>query len=236
MAGKGKNTLITAFKVLLQVLLFVLLFSITPVVVYRYIPPFTPLMFLRSLDMKSGGDTVNMNYKWVPLREMSPYLCQAAVAAEDDLFMTHNGFNLKALVLAYEKNRKNDKKVVGGSTISQQTAKNVFLWPHRDYLRKGLEAWFTILIEKIWGKKRIMEVYLNIVEMGDGVYGAEAAAQKYFNKPASKLTRYEAASLIAVLPNPRIYKVRNPSAYTLQYRNAIAARMGKMPKVIFDNN
>lgn len=183
--------------------------------------------------MKESGDTLELNYKWVSISEMSPNLYQAAVAAEDDHFMTHNGFDIDAMEQAYEANQRTDKKIKGGSTISQQTAKNVFLWPHRDYLRKGLEAWFTILIEQIWGKERIMEVYLNIVELGDGVFGVEAASKKYFKKRASKLTKYEAASLIAILPNPHIYKVINPSAYTLQYRNAIAYRMGVMPKVEF---
>jgi monofunctional biosynthetic peptidoglycan transglycosylase len=214
--------------------IFFLIFTIIPVISYKFIhPPATPLMFLRALDMKADGNSVNLSYKWIPIKEMSPYLFQAAIAAEDDRFLTHNGFDLDAMELAFESNQKNEKRIKGGSTISQQTAKNVFLWPHRDYLRKGLEAWFTVLIEQIWGKERIMEVYMNVVELGDGIFGVEAASQKYFKKSAAKLTRNEAAALVAVLPNPHIYKVLNPSAYTLQYRNAIETRMVFIPKVKF---
>jgi monofunctional biosynthetic peptidoglycan transglycosylase len=214
--------------------IFFLIITLIPVISYKFIhPPATPLMFLRALDMKADGNSVNLSYKWIPIKEMSPYLFQAAIAAEDDRFLTHNGFDLDAMELAFESNQKNEKRIKGGSTISQQTAKNVFLWPHRDYLRKGLEAWFTVLIEQIWGKERIMEVYMNVVELGDGIFGVEAASQKYFKKSAAKLTRNEAAALVAVLPNPHIYKVLNPSAYTLQYRNAIETRMVFIPKVKF---
>ena len=222
-------------KLILWLFIFFLVFTIIPVITFKFIhPPITPLMFLRKLNMNIDDDKVNFSYKWIPIEKMSPYLFQAAIAAEDDHFMIHNGFNIEAMQLAFESNQKNGKMIKGGSTISQQTAKNVFLWPHRDYLRKGLEAWFTVLIEQIWGKEKIMETYLNVVELGDGIFGVEAASQKYFKKPASKLTKYEAAALIAVLPNPHIYKVLNPSTYTLQYRNAIVYRMFYMPKVKFD--
>jgi monofunctional biosynthetic peptidoglycan transglycosylase len=232
MAKGGKIKFL--LKLSIRLFLFFIFLTVIPVIVFKFLPPpVTPLMFLRALEMKASGDSVKSTYKWISIDEMSPNLYQAAVAAEDDHFMTHHGFDLDALQQAYEANQKTDTKIKGGSTISQQTAKNVFLWPHRDYLRKGLEAWFTVLIEFIWGKERIMEVYLNIVELGDGVYGVEAASQKYFKKHASKLTKYEAASLIAVLPNPHIYKVLNPSSYTSQYRNAIAYRMGMLPKVEF---
>lgn len=215
-------------------LLFFFVFTVTPVILYKFLPPpITPLMFLRALDNKVEGNSIKLSYKWISIDEMSPDLYNAAIAAEDDHFMTHNGFDFDAMQLAFESNQKNEKKIKGGSTISQQTAKNVFLWPHRDYLRKSLEAWFTALTELIWGKKRIMEVYLNVVELGNGIFGVDAASQKYFKKHASKLTKAEAASLIAVLPNPHIYKVLNPSAYTLQYRNAIVNRMAYLPKVRF---
>ncbi len=221
-------------KWILRLFLLFFAFSITPVIIYKFLPPpFTPLMFLRTIGLKIDGDPINLSYKWIPIEKMSPYLFQATLAAEDDHFMTHSGFDIEAMRLAFESNQKNEKKIKGGSTISQQTAKNVFLWPHRDYLRKGLEAWFTIMIEQIWGKKRIMEVYLNVVELGDGIFGVEAASQKYFKKPASKLTKAEAAALIAVLPNPHIYKVLNPSNYTRSYKYAIITRMGLMPKVSF---
>jgi monofunctional biosynthetic peptidoglycan transglycosylase len=216
--AKGKK-IKKGLRVLLYFFIFFIVLSVIPVFLYRIIsPPITPLMFLRSLDMKIESDPVVMNYKWVSLDEMSPNLFKAALAAEDDKFLEHTGFDFRAIKLAYQSNQKSTKRVKGGSTISQQTAKNVFLWPHRDYLRKGLEAWFTLLIEACWGKERIMETYLNIVELGDGIYGVEVASLKYFKKHASKLNAYEAASLIAVLPNPHIYKVKDPSDYTLRYR------------------
>jgi len=232
MAKGGKIKFVS--KLIFWLFIFFLIFTIIPVIVYKFIhPPVTPLMCLRTLEMKIDGNPVNWSYKWISIEKMSPYLFQAAIAAEDDHFMLHNGFDIEAMQLAFESNQKNEKKIKGGSTISQQTAKNVFLWPHRDYLRKGFEAWFTVLIEFIWGKERIMEVYLNVVELGDGIYGVEAASQKYFKKPASKLTKAEAAALIAVLPNPHIYKVLNPSAYTQYYKWAILKRMEQMPKLSF---
>ncbi|MFH0865927.1 MAG: monofunctional biosynthetic peptidoglycan transglycosylase [Bacteroidota bacterium] len=231
--SKGKK-IKTVFKIVLWPFVFFIIFSIVPVVLYKFMhPPVTPLMFLRSMNDSTRSDTANLNYKWVSIDEMSPYLFQAALAAEDDRFLEHNGFDFRAMKLAYQSNQKTEKTVKGGSTISQQTAKNVFLWPHRDYLRKSMEAWFTVLIEFVWGKKKILETYLNVVEFGNGVYGVEAASLKYYKKHASKLTQYEAASLIAVLPNPHIYKVLNPSNYTMQYRNAIVYRMAYLPKVEF---
>ena len=191
-------------------------------------------MFLRALEMKSNGDSVHLDQQWISIDKMSPYLFQAALAAEDDKFLTHNGFDFNAIKLAYESNQKTEKRIKGGSTISQQTAKNAFLWPNRDYIRKGLEAWFTFLIELIWGKERIMEVYMNIVELGDGVFGVESASQKYFKKSVASLSNSEAAALIAVLPNPRIYHVLNPSLYTQRYKSAILYRMSRIPKVRFD--
>jgi monofunctional glycosyltransferase len=221
--------------IMLRLLLLFFIFTVTPVIIFRFIPPpVTPLMFLRSLEYKSDGKDASIDYQWVPVEEMSPYLFQAALAAEDDLFMEHNGFNFNAIKLAYNSNQKNTKRVKGGSTISQQTAKNVFLWPHRDYVRKGLEAYFTTLIEFIWGKKRIMEVYMNVVELGEGVYGVEAASQKYFKKPAKDLTKSEAAAFLAVFPNPRIYHVINPSPYTQRYKYAILRRMAYIKPVKFD--
>ncbi|MFA5780894.1 MAG: monofunctional biosynthetic peptidoglycan transglycosylase [Bacteroidales bacterium] len=232
MAKGGKIKFV--IKVLLLLFLFFIAFSVIPVILYKFLPPpITPLMLLRALDNIVDGDSIKLSYKWVSINEMSPNLYNAAIAAEDDHFMTHNGFDFDAMQQAFESNQKNEKRIKGGSTISQQTAKNVFLWPHRDYLRKSLEAWFTVLIEFIWGKERIMEVYLNVVELGDGIYGVEAASQKYLKKPASKLTKYEAVALIAVLPNPHIYKVLNPSPYTRYYKWAIVKRMGMMPKVGF---
>ncbi|NTW31305.1 MAG: monofunctional biosynthetic peptidoglycan transglycosylase [Bacteroidetes bacterium] len=232
MAKGGKTK--AFFKILLRIFIFFVTITIVPVIIYKFISvPASPLMFLRTLEMKSNGDSVNLDYKWISIDKMSPYLFQAAIAAEDDEFMYHNGFDFDAMTKAIKSNQKNEKRIKGGSTISQQTAKNVFLWPHRDYLRKGLEAWFTGLTELIWGKKRIMEVYLNIVELGDGVFGVEAASQKYFKKPASDLTKNEAAALVAVFPNPRVYRVINPSQYTRSYKWAILSRMNNLPKVKF---
>ena len=222
------------FKFILWAFIFFIIFSFVPVLLYKFMhPPVTPLMFLRSFNDSTKTENSDLNYKWVSIDKMSPYLYQAAIAAEDDQFLSHNGFDFRAIKLAYQFNENSTKKMKGGSTISQQTAKNVFLWPDRDYLRKGLEAWFTILIEFAWGKEKIMETYLNVVELGDGVYGVEAASLKYFKKHASQLNQYEAASLIAVLPNPHIYHVLNPSAYTLRYRNAIAYRMSYLPRIEF---
>jgi len=216
-------------RVLRNLLIIFLIITILPVIIYKWVnPPVTPLMIIRKFQ---GND---IKKDWMPIEKMTTDLPQAAVAAEDDGFMTHHGFDMDALKQAYKKNQQNPDMIRGGSTISQQTAKNVFLWPHRDYVRKALEAWFTVLIEFIWGKERIMEVYLNVVEMGEGIYGMEAASQEYFKKPASKISRQQAAGLIAVLPNPHIYKVVNPSAYTQRYKYAIIARMYKMPKVKFD--
>lgn len=224
--GKKRKRLL---KILLWFLLVFIIITVLPVFFYKFVhPPVTPLMVLRGFETDKKTD-----YQWIPIEKMSPNLFQAALAAEDDTFMKHHGFDFRAIKLAYESNQKS-KRTKGGSTISQQTAKNVFLWPHRDFVRKGLEAWFTVLIEFIWGKERIMETYMNVVEFGPGVYGVEAASLKYFNKHAAKLSKYEAASLISVLPNPNIYKVLKPSAYTQRYRGAIMRRMDRIPKVKFD--
>lgn len=146
------------------------------------------------------------------LDEISRQLPLSIIASEDQRFMTHNGFSWEAMRKAFEKNKK-AKRIKGGSTISQQTAKNVFLWPGRNYLRKGLEAWFTVLMEAMWSKERILEVYLNVAEMGKGVFGAEAAAQRCFSRHASKLTREQAALITATLPAPRRFSCSSPSAY-----------------------
>jgi monofunctional glycosyltransferase len=227
-SSKPKTRLGKILRILRNLLIIFLIITILPVFIYKWVnPPITPLMIIRKFE----GNSINK--KWVPIEEMSSNLPIAAIAAEDDEFMTHHGFDMDAMQKAYEKNQKQPNQIRGGSTISQQTAKNVFLWPHRDYLRKGLEAWFTVLIEFIWGKERIMEVYLNVVEMGDGIYGMEAASQEYYKKPASKLSKPQAAALISVLPNPHIFKVLKPSAHTQAYRNAILYRMYKMDKIKF---
>jgi len=168
-----------------------------------------------------------ISYNFVQLEEMSEQLPLAVVASEDQLFLEHYGFDLEAIKDAFKRNQEG-KNIRGGSTISQQVAKNVFLWHGRSYFRKAVEAYFTFLIEMIWGKQRILEVYLNIAEMGDGVFGVEAASQKYFNKPAAAIGRQQSALLAAVLPNPIKYSAKSPSGYTLRRRSRIARAMGRL--------
>jgi monofunctional biosynthetic peptidoglycan transglycosylase len=162
---------------------------------------------------------------WEPLSNIDRNLVDAAIAGEDGKFCSHNGFDQEAIESAIRRNMKGGR-IRGGSTISQQTAKNVFLWQGGGYFRKGLEAWFTFLIENMWGKRRIMEVYLNVAETGIGTYGAEAGAQRYYNHSANRLTRTEAARIAAVLPLPKERAVVSPSGFTRRYGNTIAARIG----------
>ncbi len=208
--------------------------SVSWVILAAFIPVYvTPLMFIRSVEAMVDGNAPVNEKTWVPLSEISPNMVQAVVASEDNLFLEHNGFSIDDIFKAVEHNKKG-KRIRGGSTISQQTAKNVFLWPNRSYVRKGLEAYFTVLIELIWSKERIMEVYLNIVETGTGVYGVEAASQKFFNKSASKLTKSQAALIAASLPNPRKFKIDNPSSYMLKRKAKILSVMRNIPKVKFN--
>lgn len=194
---------------------------------YRFVPPpLTPLMVLRLFE----GEGIAKD--WVSYEEISPNLTRAVIAAEDSGFCQHWGFDFAAIKRAIEHN-EDSKRLRGGSTISNQTAKNVFLWPGETrltrYARKAIEPYFTVLIEVMWGKKRIIEVYLNVVEWGPGVYGAEAAAQHHFDKPAAKLSRREAALLAAVLPNPRRFDAGNPSGYVSRRANALMGRMNDVP-------
>ena len=202
-------------------------------IIYRFVrPPVTPLQLIRVAEHIAQGEKVKMNRDWVKLRDISPHMVQAVVAAEDNNFMKHHGFDLEAIKKARELNKKRKNKL-GASTISQQTAKNVFLWPDRTWLRKGLEVYFTGLIEIFWGKRRIMEVYLNVIEMGDGIYGVEKAAGKYYRKPASDLNRAEAAMIAAVLPNPRRWSPAAPTAYIQRKQQRIMRVMNQMEKVKF---
>ncbi|WP_039054483.1 monofunctional biosynthetic peptidoglycan transglycosylase [Sphingobacterium sp. T2] len=196
------------------------------VIALRFVnPPITYLMIKRGFEWKAAGKGFKIRKKMVGnYDDMSNNLKRAAIAGEDAHFMTHNGFDTKAIMEAFEKN-KSGKPLRGGSTISQQTAKNVFLWPQRSWVRKGLETYFTFLIELFWSKKRILEVYLNVIEMGQGVYGAEAAAQYYFDKSARSLTKKEAALIIAILPNPRKWDARRPSRYVNSRANSIVRYM-----------
>nr|WP_315144483.1 monofunctional biosynthetic peptidoglycan transglycosylase [uncultured Flavobacterium sp.] len=187
--------------------------SILSVVVFKFVPvPFTPLMVIRFFENVADGKENHFSHDWEPIENISMNLQKAVIASEDGTFLSHNGFDFLAMQKAYKSNERG-RRIKGGSTISQQTAKNVFLWQGRSYLRKGLEAYFTVLIEIIWGKKRIMEVYLNSIEMGDGVYGAHAATQYWYRKDASSLTKMQAAGIAAILPNPRKYKATSSSSY-----------------------
>ena len=199
---------------------------------------YTPIMFLRVYEGLLEGRLVGIDRSWVPYEAVSPHFFRAFVGAEDARFMRHNGIDWKAMEDAMRYNRQHKgRKVRGASTITMQTAKNVFLWHGRTYVRKGFEAWFTFLIEQLWGKKRILEFYANVVEMGDGVYGVEAAARKYFGKSASDLTRREAALIAAVLPNPRRWSPAKPTAYINRRVNWIMGRMGGIaipkPEIVF---
>jgi monofunctional biosynthetic peptidoglycan transglycosylase len=206
------------FKVLRFLKYFVILYfstSILFVILYKFVdPPVTPLMVIRVVQQSLGGQTVKLKQSWVALDQLSPNMPLAVIAAEDNLFMEHSGFDFESIEKAREYNtRKKGKKVRGASTISQQTAKNVFLWPHRSWIRKGLEVYFTVLIELVWGKPRIMEVYLNVLETGKGIYGVGAASEIYFGKPASGISRSEAALIAAVLPNPLKWNPAAPTPY-----------------------
>lgn len=199
--------------------------SILSVIIFKWVPvPFTPLMITRAIEQKLDGKEMTCNHDWVSIDEISPNLQKAVISSEDGNFLKHNGFDFAAMQKAF-KNNNRGKKLKGGSTISQQTAKNVFLWQGRSYIRKGLEAYFTVLIELIWGKERIMEVYLNSIEMGDGIYGAQAATQYWYRKDCKSLTKIEAAGIAAILPNPRKYKASNSSSY-------IEKRKGKISRVM----
>jgi monofunctional glycosyltransferase len=201
-------------RLLLKIILWFFISTIGFTVLYRFVPvPVTPLMLIRVWEQTWDKDQKVRLYKdWVSMENISKHASQAVYAAEDQKFLQHNGFDWEAMEKAWEGNKKG-KRIKGASTISQQTAKNVFLWPNRNIVRKALEAYFTFLIELIWPKERIMEVYLNVIEMGHGVYGIEAAAQTYFNKPAAKLSQAESALIAAVLPNPRRWSPAKPTAY-----------------------
>jgi len=201
------------------------------VFLYKFVPvPFTPLMGIRAIEQKKGGKEMICSHDWVPIEEISINLQKAVIASEDGSFLTHSGFDFEAIEKAMEANKKG-KKLRGGSTISQQTAKNVFLWSGRSYLRKGLEAYFTVLIEFIWGKERIMEVYLNSIEMGNGVYGAQEAARVWYGKNAINLTAREAAGIAAILPNPRKFKASNSSKYINKRKGFIVRQMSYLGKI-----
>ncbi|WP_396168699.1 monofunctional biosynthetic peptidoglycan transglycosylase [Flavobacterium sp.] len=205
--------------------------SIFFVVVFKFVPvPFTPLMLIRTIENISAGKENYFSHDWEPIENISNNLQKAVIASEDGTFLTHNGFDFTAMQKAY-KNNERGRRIKGGSTISQQTAKNVFLWQGRSYLRKALEAYFTVLIELIWGKERIMEVYLNSIEMGNGIYGAQAATQHWYRKDAKSLTKTQAAGIAAILPNPRKYSATSSSSYINNRKAKIVRIMGHIGKI-----
>lgn len=207
-------------KYIFRLLLTLFIITILWVAVYAFVPvPGTPLMLARYF-----GEDVPINHTWTPLEEITPDMQLAVIAAEDNRFVLHNGFDWEEIEKA-RKEAEKGKKLRGASTISQQTAKNVFLWHGRSWLRKGLEAYFTTLIELIWGKERIMEVYLNSIETGEGLYGIHAVAEANFGKKPCELTREECALIAATLPNPRHYSSKKPSRYIQKRKRAIMKNM-----------
>ena len=204
-------------KILAKIVLWFVGLSLAFVLLFKFVPP--PITATMLMD----GSGVTKD--WEPLSNIDRNLVTAVIAAEDGKFCSHNGFDAEAIEEAIRKNAQGGR-IRGGSTISQQTAKNVFLWQGGGYIRKGFEAWFTFLIENIWGKRRIMEVYLNVAETGIGTYGAEAGAQRYFNHSAARLSKSEASRMAAALPLPKERSVTNPAGFTRRYGNTIASRIG----------
>jgi monofunctional glycosyltransferase len=217
-APRGTNGLVYRIGWLIgRSIIWFLIISVVWVLLYRFVPP--PITATMLMD----GNGITKD--WTPLSQIDPDMARAAIAAEDAKFCAHNGFDGEAIEDAIKRNARGGR-IRGGSTISQQTAKNAFLWQGGGYIRKGLEAWFTLLIENIWGKRRIMEVYLNVAETGIGTYGVEAGAQRYFGKSAANLSPQEAARIAAILPLPKKRGAISPKGFTRRYGNSINARIG----------
>lgn len=223
------------FKIIRYLIVFFFASTFLAVLLFRFVnPPLTPLMLIRWGEQVASGEKSKIYKEWKDLDEISPNLALAVVASEDNKFTEHWGFDFEAINKAKEFNeKKKGKRVRGASTISQQTAKNLFLWPQRSWIRKGLEVYFTGMIELVWSKQRIMEVYLNVIEMGKGIYGAEAAAQKYFHKPAKQLTKGESALIAAVLPNPRKWNPASPTSYLINRQQWILWNMGNIGQISY---
>ncbi|MCF1750469.1 monofunctional biosynthetic peptidoglycan transglycosylase [Mariniradius sediminis] len=224
------------FRLIFKIILWFFILSIGFTILYRFVPvPITPLMVIRLWEQAwDEKKDIRLTKDWVSMSKISRHMPQAVVAAEDQKFLDHWGFDMEAMEKAWQGNKRG-KRIKGASTITQQTAKNVFLWPDRNFVRKGLEAYFTLLIELLWSKERIMEVYLNVIEMGDGIYGIEAAAQTYFKKPAAKLNRSEAAVIAAVLPNPRRWNPSRPTGYIRGRQSWIMRQMNNLAPVGMGN-
>jgi monofunctional biosynthetic peptidoglycan transglycosylase len=219
---------------IIKLVLTLFLLSIVWVLIYKWLPPPATLHMFKKRAEAGQKDKPNrkISYSFVDIDEVSVQVPLALIAAEDQLFLQHNGFDVKAMKGAFKSNL-NGKRLAGGSTISQQVAKNVFLWHGRSYLRKGVEAYFTLLIELLWSKKRIMEVYLNIAEMGDQVFGVAAASRKFFNKDPRDLTRQQAALIASVLPNPIKYSVKKPSVAILRKRSRVVRNMKRLGGAVY---
>lgn len=209
-----KRILKFLFRLFFKIAIWFIGLSLFFVILFKWVPvPLTPLMLIRSGQQLVQGKELKLKHDWVSMKNISPHMQLAAVCSEDQNFFTHYGIDFGAMEKAVNESKKKNGRLRGASTISQQTAKNVFLWPQRSWVRKGLEVWFTGLIELIWSKKRILEVYLNSIEMGDGIYGAEAASKHYFGKKASELSKYQATSIVAIFPSPIKWNARNPGPY-----------------------
>jgi monofunctional biosynthetic peptidoglycan transglycosylase len=228
---KGLGKLIWRF-----VKLFLILFigvTVFWVIFYRFVnPPVTWLMLTRGFEQKADGKPWKIDKEWRDFDDIADPMKRAAVASEDQTFLENHGFDFNAIEKAIQKNAKS-RKLIGGSTISQQTAKNVFLWPGRSWIRKGFEAYFTLLIEIFWNKRRIMEVYLNVIEMGDGIYGVNAAAQTYFHKDAANLTRAQAAAIASIFPSPLKWSATEPSSYVRHRQYLIMKNMRRLGPMDF---
>lgn len=227
--GKKKSSGKSFFRVLGKIILALFVLSILMPVIYKWVnPPVTPLMIIRKVQI---GAPIEKD--WKSLDEISPNMVKCAIASEDGNFLGHRGFDYIAINQAI-KERESGRRKRGASTISQQTAKNVFLWPKSSWVRKGFESYYTFLIERIWGKERIMEVYLNVIEMGTGVYGAEAAAQHYFNTSADKLTLRQSALITACYPAPLKRDAAHPSRYVKKRASQVQRQSGAVGRVNFD--
>jgi monofunctional biosynthetic peptidoglycan transglycosylase len=226
--ARSRSRLRKVLRLLLLAAAAALLASVAAVLVLRFLPPVTSAMMVeRWIEAKWQGRRYDTRYQWVSWTRVAPWAPLAAVAAEDQRFAEHHGFDLESIQDALD-DAERGRRLRGASTISQQVAKNLFLWSGRSYLRKGLEAYFTTLIEALWPKRRILEVYVNIAEMGDGVFGVEAASQRFFRKPASRVRADEAALLAAVLPNPHRFRVDRPSPYVLDRQAWILRQMDQI--------
>jgi len=232
---KGKFNLQKLKVTIAKVLLYFILASILWVLAYKVInPPITLLMIMKNIERKSDGKDFKTEKHWVDFKEIPNNMKRAAIAGEDQKFMHHEGFDIAAIGKAYSANKADSTKMKGGSTISQQTAKNVFLWPGRSWIRKAFEAYFTMLIEIFWSKERILEVYLNVIEMGDGIYGAEAAAQSYYGKSCRDLTRSQAAMIAACFPNPIRWTPVHPTKFIRHRHFLIMKNIKRMGPIKFN--